>query len=363
MPDAKLGLELEYSCPKVQLTLEGEGTFSEKDFKSKHIIITNDPDCVKDLFVNLYNYGIQVTLDSKSGHGDFNAGTEIPLTIELILDHEKFGIKSDKLISEKTISLGKDFAEQVKIFTQFIQKQDRNTKFSIKFGEESREFQLEIPLVEASKKIVLSPHITIPCPLLKIIEIESEGDEFYNVAFYFYQILNALKACLKGAGEKDIKSIEKHDPKQNLKIIPKTSMGAILEKYVKKNNHLDIAGQITYLMYNIERIEPCDISTLNDYYVTEKLTIIELLISLKEMSQSGYVKEKDRLLGDLIGIGSIGDKFEIIGDEECPIVEFRSCSSFCAENISGFQTQLEQNLVCLYTTKDRAPFYFSFRGI
>lgn len=119
MNNATLGLELEYDFPKVTLGSEGQA-IKEEDFKSKHMTIIEGDEEVKSLFSSLGEYGVKVTLDTKSGHEILTHQT--PLTLELVLDHDKFEIDNSRCIKDKEILLSKGFAEQVDEFTKFIMK-------------------------------------------------------------------------------------------------------------------------------------------------------------------------------------------------------------------------------------------------
>lgn len=346
MNNATLGLELEYDFPKVTLGSEGQA-IKEEDFKSKHMTIIEGDEEVKSLFSSLGEYGVKVTLDTKSGHEILTHQT--PLTLELVLDHDKFEIDNSRCIKDKEILLSKGFAEQVDEFTKFIMKNDRAQSFNIKFDGNDTIYSLNIPLYTGNIKLM--PHVTIPCPLYRVgnpernppYEWEDKKNDYTPdyALIYLSKILDSLKALTKNESplsEEEHKIIEKHDPKQSYPTIPKTSLKEIFKK-IKLAPNCKLDNYIT--------------TETTDYYITPNITYNELIEDITTSTS-----EQDLLKDNLIGIGSIGNKFEKIWNEECPIFEFRSVGSFDAKKIHQFERKIKEELLHLYIG-NRTPFSFN----
>ena len=343
MDNATLGLELEYCNFKVELEkkdkLDSGGKIDEADFKSRHIIVTEGNDKVKKLFSCLRDYGIKVTLDTRSRHDELKG--KVQLTVELVLDHKKFEIKAAG--SEKSISLSKDFAEHVDKFSKYIIGERPEDVLEIKFeGKDEEIYELKIPSYKGNR--MLMPHVTIPCPLCKISDsyiasaCVKDWNEIpeYSVE-YLKKILNSLKVCLVQTGRpltpEEIKEIEKHDPKQSYHVIPKTSFNAIFSMTSKEC--LDCLN---------------DMKGNDDYYITPKITFNSLI---DEIINNG----EDLLKDSLIGIGSIGPIFETMRGIKCPIFELRGIGSFEYDKIYSFENQLTKDLAELYFVES-VPFIF-----
>lgn len=348
MDNATLGLELEYCNFKVELEkkdkLDSGGKIDEADFKSRHIIVTEGNDKVKKLFSCLRDYGIKVTLDTRSRHDELKG--KVQLTVELVLDHEKFEIKAAE--SENSISLSKDFAGHVDKFSKYIIGERPEDVLEIKFeGKDEEIYELKIPSYKGNR--MLMPHVTIPCPLCKISDsyiasaCVKDWNEIpeYSVE-YLKKILNSLKVCLVQTGRpltpEEIKEIEKHDPKQSYHVIPKTSFNAIFNMIMKVKIYRDCLSDMK--------------EKNSDYYITPEITFNSLI---DEIIKNG----EDLLKDSLIGIGSIGPKIEIIREIECPIFEFRRIGSFEYDKIYSFEDQLIKDLTELYFVKS-VPINFKF---
>lgn len=204
MSKATLGLELEYSDFKVMLYVgKEEGKIAEEDFKSKHIIIVDGDRNAEALFSELGAYGIRVTLDTRSQHDELSG--EIPLTIELVLEHDKFQI-DDECIGAGKISLSQAFSGEVEKFSQYIMdKSRRETMLKIQFAGNDKTYELKIPAYNGRGELM--PHVTIPCPLYRIgtpekaAPYEWEGEEGNKMPEYsldyLLRILESLKAVVK----------------------------------------------------------------------------------------------------------------------------------------------------------------------
>lgn len=337
MSNASLGLELEYFGFRVFLSAQGnqEEKIEEKDFKSKHIIVCDSEEGKKEeakkLFSELGAYGIKVTLDSRS-HQDYPSG-EIPLTIELILNHEQFEIQK----KEKQVDLSKPFSEYVDGFTQYITNlQEDGITLTVKFEENDKVYKLRIPKYKQTDK-VLMPHVTIPCPVCKIgcsgqssVEWQKETKESYTIPDYFVnyikQIITFLKSDiqypdgLEGSGKR---LLELHDPKQNAPVIPKTSLKKIISIIRNKN------------------ISFCMEKEKNDVYITENLSYNQLIDNINSTDNTDLLKNSP------LGIGSMGDVVETINDIECPIFEFRSIGFLKTDQMTTFEKELKKNLYTL----------------
>lgn len=342
MGNATLGLELEYCNFTVTLITDKE--IEEKDFKSKHIIITAGDETTKTLFSDLGKNGIRVTLDTRSQHGKLEG--EIQLTVELVLDHSQFKIDTEG----EQIKLSKSFTEFVSKFSHFIIDKSRKiTELKIKFEGNDNEYKLIIP--EYKGNGLLMPHVTIPCPLCRIgypdadepyeWQTKGAGNTIPDYSInYLQRILESLKVMLKAPGHElsdgDKKTIESHDPKQSFDAIPKTSFNTIFAMVRKKRPD--------FLL---------DKDTKYDYYITESITYNNLIDNINENG--------DDLLKDCpIGIGSIGDALESISDVECPIFEFRRVGTFKYGQIALFEELLLENLKVLFFC-NRTPFCFIIR--
>lgn len=268
------------------------------------------------------------------------------MTIELVLEHDKFQI-NDKCIGAGKISLSQAFSGEVEKFFKYIMDKSRGeTMLKIQFAGNDKTYELKIPAYNGSGELM--PHVTIPCPLYRIgtpekaAPYEWEGEEGNKMPEYsldyLLRILESLKAVVKletrDLTREERKEIEKHDPKQNYPIIPKTSFNAIFA----------IIGNFIHDYRIIDTEE-------SDYYITPSITYKELIESINS-------KKVDLLKDNLIGIGSIGPKLEKVGDEECPIFEFRNVRSFRADKIETFEQTLMDDLVQLYKG-NRTPFYFT----
>lgn len=343
MNNATLGLELEYSDFKVFLNVD-DNEIDENDFKSKHITIINGDQEAKKLFSYLGEYGIRVTLDTRSQHDELKG--EIPLTIELVLDHNKFEIDHSRCIKDKEIFLSKSFAEQVDMFSKYIMSESRDeTVLQIKFDGNDNEFCLKIPSYNGRRELM--PHITIPCPLCRIGDPEGKapyewegvnGNKIPEYSLnYLLKILNSLKAVTKSEREltpDECKCIEKHDPKQYNAVIPKTSFNTIFSIIRGIKSDYRIADE-----------------EQSDYYITSRITYKELI---ENINSNGV----DLLKDNLIGIGSIGSRLEKIWNEECPIFEFRGVGCFDSSKIYLFEQTLKEDLLHLYIG-NRTPFTFT----
>lgn len=346
MDNATLGLELEYCNFKVELEkkdkLDPGGKIDEADFKSKHIIVTEGNEIVKKLFSCLGDYGIKVTLDTRSRHDELKG--KVQLTVELVLDHEKFEIKAAE--SENSISLSKDFAGHVDKFSKYIIGERPEDVLEIKFeGKDEEIYELKIPSYKGNR--MLMPHVTIPCPLCKISDsyiasaCVKDWNEIpeYSVE-YLKKILNSLKVCLVQTGRtltpEEIKEIEKHDPKQSYHVIPKTSFNAIFNMIMKLKIYRDCLSDMK--------------EKNSDYYITPEITFNSLI---DEIIKNG----EDLLKDSLIGIGSIGPIFETMRGIKCPIFEFRGIGSFEYDKIYSFENQLTKDLAELYFVES-VPFIF-----
>ena len=372
MCKATLGLELEYSDFKVTLKkkdvadsridessfkskhiiinriLHNDSCLDESSFKSKHIIITDDEkkdDKVKQLFSDLGDYGINVTLDTRSQHAELKG--EVPLTIELVLNHEEFVIDNSRCIKDREILLSKSFADQVNKFSDFLMRRKKEILLEIRFEGQSDLYELKIPLYNGNRQLM--PHITIPCPLYRIgnpgknppYEWEKTKERVipeYSVD-YLIQILNSLKVLIvskdRALTSEELNLIEKHDPKQSYGVIPKTSFNAIFSMIKKKYPNC------------LKEEENAG----DDYYITKDITYKSLIKSI-------ISDDNDLLKDNLIGIGSMGPKFEYIWNEKCPIFEFRNIGSFDSAKISLFEQKLKDDLLHLYIG-NRTPFYFT----
>lgn len=327
MGNATLGLELEY-C-NFSVTLKTEKEIEEKDFKSKHIIVTDGDETAKALFSDLGKNGIRVTLDTRSQHGKLEG--KIQLTVELVLDHSQFEILTTE---NKEIILSKPFSKHVSEFSKFITNESRKrTELKIKFEGNDNEYNLIIP--EYKGNGFLMPHVTIPCPLCLIGYPADDGQTTgtgetipdYSIN-YLQRILESLKSMLIVPGHilsnEDKNTIESHDPKQSFYAIPKTSFNTIFDMVRKKRPDFLLEKDTKY-----------------DYYITESITYNNLIDNIN--------RNGDDLLKDCpIGIGSIGDALESISDVECPIFEFRHVRIFKLDQIESFEENLVGKLKEMY---------------
>ena len=327
MCKATLGLELELSSPKAYLYLDTE--LEEEMIKSKHISIVTSQESgyqseAKKLFEELFNNGIRVTLDTRTGHDKIIGKFEF--TIELVFDHSKFEIEYDK----GDIRINNNFQGCIEDFIKFMKEPARDTIFTIEIeGIKGTTFELEIIRLKEKEMIFLSKHMTVPCPLDKLPSEEDVCDKIGALVYILKQL-----PCINDEFDPT------HDPKQTMKVMPRTSLGTIFKRYVSDAEFEEIKSEIIKCHYKKDM----------KFRITSNCLASDYLEYLERKRKEGdETNEIDPLTTEkCIGVCSLGDKEEKVNNIAYPIFEFRNLVSISSTEISKLKDGIISELKKLY---------------